>query len=329
MDSRGYDTVFLTHIVKEYYNVMIHCWYDWQQSPDHMHSHHHCPADVRAGYVPMVNGKHFDRGINISANAHYLLGFNDPDRRDQANLSASQAAVMWKELEANAVGKILVSPAVSSLDWLQQFMQQCHNCRVDHVAVHVFNCNAHEIMRILKQAWDRFEKPIWLTEFACPHTTSANDQLRLMREILPLLESAPYVYRYAWFASRWMKHLDGGNTVDISATLIKENTFGIEDLKKCKNQTDCWDGVRNYQTRNFKGGQMKIGHQVFFYHSNCKEPGIAGICKVVKESCVDYTQSASKDPHYDQSAKKDAPKWYMVDVKFERMLKKFIPLIKT
>ncbi|XP_063412054.1 uncharacterized protein LOC134694878 [Mytilus trossulus] len=208
----------------------VHWWYDWQQSPDFMHSHHHCPADVRAGYVPMVNGKHFDRGINISANAHYLLGFNDPDRRDQANLSASQAAVMWKELEANAVGKILVGPAVSSLDWLQQFMQQCHNCRIDHVAVHIFNCNANEIMRLLKQAWDRFEKPIWLTEFACPHTTSANDQLRLMREILPLLESAPYVYRYAWFASRWMKHLDGGNTVDISATLIKENTVELSAL---------------------------------------------------------------------------------------------------
>ncbi|XP_063401429.1 thymocyte nuclear protein 1-like isoform X1 [Mytilus trossulus] len=102
--------------------------------------------------------------------------------------------------------------------------------------------------------------------------------------------------------------------------------FGIEDLKKCKNQTDCWDGVRNYQARNFMRDQMKIGHKVFFYHSNCKEPGIAGICKIVKESYVDHTQFDSKDPHFDRSAKKDAPKWYMVDVKFERMLKRFIPL---
>ncbi|XP_052067151.1 thymocyte nuclear protein 1-like [Mytilus californianus] len=102
--------------------------------------------------------------------------------------------------------------------------------------------------------------------------------------------------------------------------------FGIEDLKQCEKQTACWDGVRNYQARNFMRDQMKIGHKVFFYHSNCKEPGIAGICKIVKESYPDHTQFDSADPHYDRSAKKDAPKWFMVDVKFERMLKRFIPL---
>lgn len=102
--------------------------------------------------------------------------------------------------------------------------------------------------------------------------------------------------------------------------------FGIEDLKQCEKQTACWDGVRNYQARNFMRDQMKIGHKVFFYHSNCKEPGIAGICKIVKESYPDHTQFDSTDPHYDRSAKKDTPKWFMVDVKFERMLKRFIPL---
>ncbi|XP_064602993.1 thymocyte nuclear protein 1-like [Liolophura sinensis] len=102
--------------------------------------------------------------------------------------------------------------------------------------------------------------------------------------------------------------------------------FGIEDLKNCPNQTDCWDGVRNYQARNFMRDQMKIGHDVFFYHSNCKEPGIAGICKIVKESYVDHTQFDRKDPHYDRSAKPDNPRWFMVDVQYVRMLKRFIPL---
>ncbi|KAL5006509.1 hypothetical protein ScPMuIL_015315 [Solemya velum] len=102
--------------------------------------------------------------------------------------------------------------------------------------------------------------------------------------------------------------------------------FGIEDLKKCEDRTACWDGVRNYQARNFMRDQMKTGQLMFFYHSNCKEPGIAGICEIVKEGYPDHTQFDKKDIHYDGSSKPDAPKWYMVDVKFIRMLKRYIPL---
>ncbi|KAG7243169.1 hypothetical protein INR49_016544 [Caranx melampygus] len=101
--------------------------------------------------------------------------------------------------------------------------------------------------------------------------------------------------------------------------------FGIEDLKALPNQTDCWDGVRNYQARNFMR-QMKEGQTAFFYHSNCKEPGIAGIMKIVKEAYVDHTQFDKKDVHYDASSKPDNPKWSMVDVQYQRMLKRFLPL---
>ncbi|XP_020608810.1 thymocyte nuclear protein 1-like [Orbicella faveolata] len=102
--------------------------------------------------------------------------------------------------------------------------------------------------------------------------------------------------------------------------------FGIEDLKNEPDQTTCWDGVRNYQARNFMRDQMKNGQLAFFYHSNCKPPGIAGIVEIVKESYVDYTQFDKADPHYDPGAKKDNPKWFMVDVKFVRMMKRFISL---
>ncbi|XP_058959136.1 thymocyte nuclear protein 1 [Pocillopora verrucosa] len=102
--------------------------------------------------------------------------------------------------------------------------------------------------------------------------------------------------------------------------------FGIEDLKKEPNQTACWDGVRNYQARNFMRDQMKSGHLAFFYHSNCKNPGIAAIVEIVKESYVDYTQFDKADPHYDPNSKKENPKWFMVDVKFVRMMKRFISL---
>ncbi|XP_026878223.1 thymocyte nuclear protein 1 isoform X1 [Electrophorus electricus] len=101
--------------------------------------------------------------------------------------------------------------------------------------------------------------------------------------------------------------------------------FGIEDLKALPNQTGCWDGVRNYQARNFLR-EMKVAHQAFFYHSNCKTPGIAGLIKIVKEAYVDHTQFDKKDAHYDPSSKPENPKWSMVDVKFERMTRRFIPL---
>ncbi|XP_063063388.1 thymocyte nuclear protein 1 [Engraulis encrasicolus] len=101
--------------------------------------------------------------------------------------------------------------------------------------------------------------------------------------------------------------------------------FGIEDLKALPNQTGCWDGVRNYQARNFMR-DMAVGQRAFFYHSNCKEPGIAGLMKIVKEAYVDHTQFDKKDVHYNASSKPDNPKWSMVDVQYERMLKRFVSL---
>lgn len=101
--------------------------------------------------------------------------------------------------------------------------------------------------------------------------------------------------------------------------------FGIEDLKALPDQTGCWDGVRNYQARNFMR-QMKVGQLAFFYHSNCKEPGIAGLMKIVKESYVDHTQFDKKDVHFDASSKPENPKWSMVDVQYERMMKRYLPL---
>ncbi|XP_071100061.1 thymocyte nuclear protein 1-like [Haliotis cracherodii] len=102
--------------------------------------------------------------------------------------------------------------------------------------------------------------------------------------------------------------------------------FGLEDLKKCPDQTACWDEVRNYQARNFMRDQMREGQSAFFYHSNCKEPGIAGVMQIVRESYPDHTQFDKKDVHYDSKASTDDPRWFMVDVKYNRALKRFISL---
>jgi len=103
-------------------------------------------------------------------------------------------------------------------------------------------------------------------------------------------------------------------------------TFSINDLKNMPNKTDHWDGVRNYQARNFMMKDMKIGDLAFFYHSNCKIPGIVGIATITKDAYPDFTAMDSKSPYFDPKSTKDNPRWYMVDVKYIRELKRTISL---
>ncbi len=103
-------------------------------------------------------------------------------------------------------------------------------------------------------------------------------------------------------------------------------TFSIDDLKNCPNQTDCWSGVRNFQARNMMRDQMQLKDQIFFYHSNCKPPGIVGIAEVVRTSYPDYTQFDPKSKYYDPRATKDKPYWYLVDVKFKKKFAEIISL---
>lgn len=104
------------------------------------------------------------------------------------------------------------------------------------------------------------------------------------------------------------------------------DVFGIEHLKALPNKTDHWDGVRNYQARNMMRDEMKKGDKVFFYHSNCKPPAIVGIMEVVKEGYVDHTAFDPEQKYYDPKSNPDNPRWYMVDVKHVRDLKREIPL---
>ncbi|OQW72115.1 MAG: EVE domain-containing protein [Proteobacteria bacterium ST_bin11] len=104
------------------------------------------------------------------------------------------------------------------------------------------------------------------------------------------------------------------------------DTFGIDDLFNRPDQTEHWDGVRNYQARNMMRDEMKTGDQVFFYHSNCDEPGIVGIMQVARESYPDFTAFDPDDKHFDPKSNPDKPTWYMVDVKFVRKLSRNISL---
>ena len=104
------------------------------------------------------------------------------------------------------------------------------------------------------------------------------------------------------------------------------NEFGIDDFADCPDQTEPWDGVRNYQARNMMRDDMKNGDRVFIYHSNCDEPGIVGVAQVVREGYPDPTAFDPDDKHFDPKSDPDNPRWYLVDVKFERKLRRTITL---
>ena len=104
------------------------------------------------------------------------------------------------------------------------------------------------------------------------------------------------------------------------------DVFGIEDLVNRPGKTEPWDGVRNYQARNMMRDDMKKGDLAFLYHSNCKEPGIAGIMKIVCEGYPDHTAFDAKQKYFDPKSDPEHPRWYMVDVRHVRTLKRIITL---
>ena len=102
--------------------------------------------------------------------------------------------------------------------------------------------------------------------------------------------------------------------------------FGLEHLKAKPKRTEHWDGVRNYQARNFLRDDMHKGDLAFLYHSSCAQPGIAGIVKIARAAYPDHTAWDPDSEHFDPKSSPANPVWYMVDVKLERAFKHPIPL---
>lgn len=102
------------------------------------------------------------------------------------------------------------------------------------------------------------------------------------------------------------------------------DVFGIDDLARVK--VEPWDGVRNYQARNMLRDQMQVGDLAFFYHSNCDVPGIVGIMEIATAGYPDTTAFDPDAKYYDPKSDPANPRWYRVDVKFVRKLKRTISL---
>ena len=102
------------------------------------------------------------------------------------------------------------------------------------------------------------------------------------------------------------------------------DTYSIDDLKSFN--IDHRDGIRNYQVRNFFRDTMQVGDQAFFYHSNCKEPGIVGLMEIASEAYPDHTAFIKGEKYFDAKSDPDQPRWLMIDVKYQRHLKRKITL---
>ena len=100
--------------------------------------------------------------------------------------------------------------------------------------------------------------------------------------------------------------------------------FSIEALEKVGREP--WTGVRNYQARNFRRKDRKVGDGILFYHSNCAVPGVAGLAEVVSEAYPDPTQFQKKSDYFDPGSKPEEPRWWLVDVGFKRRFRRTVSL---
>ncbi len=102
------------------------------------------------------------------------------------------------------------------------------------------------------------------------------------------------------------------------------DSYSIENLRR--DGSTFWDGVRNYQARNFMRDDMRVGDPVLFYHSNSESLGVAGIALVSREAYPDPSALDPESPYFDPKAGSDDPRWYMVDVEFVEAFPRVVSL---
>ncbi|MCF8378917.1 MAG: carbohydrate-binding protein [Bacteroidales bacterium] len=199
----------------------ISWWYNWATQPDlTIRSTYH---NFEVDFTPMAWNASGISGVgswvNIDSNVKYILGFNEPNFKDQANMTPSAAATAWPALQAIADehSLTLVGPAVNycgtcvsegavtytnPFQYLDDFFKACTDCRVDHIALHWYG-GGGSITSYIEDA-RKYNKPIWVTEFAAWDGTvsKVEDQLKYLAGTVNFLERDPDVYRYSWFIGR-------------------------------------------------------------------------------------------------------------------------------
>ncbi|XP_013382292.1 alkali-sensitive linkage protein 1-like [Lingula anatina] len=191
--------------------------YDWKATGKNQ-----CHPNIE--YVPMIWGLGSMNSITSIHGEKYLLGFNEPNFHAQSNIMPETAAEKWMEIQKKVPSSVkLVSPAAAPCnpktgqcsmqynEWFSRFFAKCKQlgCRIDYVATHSYTCNANSLMGFLTAVHNQVQKPIWLTEFACPNTNNnVAPIMSFMRAAVPMLEKSSFIFRYAWFESR-LSHAQG------------------------------------------------------------------------------------------------------------------------
>lgn len=177
------------------------------------------PSNVE--YIPMFWGKgsvtdeNLDRikGLIADGQVKYVLGFNEPDKENQANMTVDEAIALWPRLEELGVPLGSPAPVSPTNDWITAFMQkaEAQNLRVDFMCVHSYaGLNVDAFMNKMQETYELYERPIWITEFAVADWNANSPEenrysetqiLGYMREILPRIYATDYIERFAWFNS--------------------------------------------------------------------------------------------------------------------------------
>lgn len=168
-------------------------WMSWQTHP---------PCGAAGEHVPMIWGRqHVGLVHSLPGGSGWLMGFNEPNRGDQANMSPQEAAHHWPQLEST--GRRLVSPAMAmsntAIQWMREFLNACTGCRVDAIAIHLYEANHGGVQYWVNQ-YKQFGKPIWITEIAFPG--GVQHAAEEAHAIVNIFERDPQVHRYAWFKNR-------------------------------------------------------------------------------------------------------------------------------
>jgi len=224
--------------------------YNWAPTPDAETMP--CIEQLGMEFIPMQwgGGGIADLHEVIYANSKHLLAFNEPNFHSQANVAPADAAKLWPQLEAvaNAHGLKLSSPAASAcgpnpatdcwggtwtpVPYFDAFFGNCTGCKVDFIATHIYTCDINQLSQYL-DSLKKYNKPIWLTEFACPAAGKPDQyEIDFMKQALQLLDNDPQIERYAWFGTR-LDPKDGwlGPQVD----LLSDSSCALTDLGKLYN----------------------------------------------------------------------------------------------
>ncbi len=207
----------------------ISWWYNWWHQPDNSQILS-VYRNYNMEFVPMAWNGNFNKSAMRAYLANhpdvkYILGFNEPNFLDQANMTPSQAAAVWHHIEeiADEFNLKIVGPAMNyswvggapseivdgqiihyndPFVWLDAFFAACPNCRVDYIAVHSYMNHVGALEWFINQ-FKKYNKPIWLTEFcAWEGEVSVATQKNFMKAALAYLDSDNDIYRYAWFSGR-------------------------------------------------------------------------------------------------------------------------------